>query len=273
MLVMLVMLALQLDGPVMAAIALSLFWIHIVLIAAAALADLRVLARLRRRLATCERTEVRSARGPEGLLARNWVEQLGRLDRRGGPRAIHFHDRAHHSELFGGRLVLADGRELELVPTSAGDVEVWPELATRAEQAGRFDAETFERAQGQAGKAKGFERIVETRIAVGDRVWVVGRIAGSRIEADPTLILATHDPRPWLARSRRLAIGFVILDVLVAGLCTLLALWPPHFEWISMLGAAGALGWFLAVQPLGVAVHDALRTPDRSFLRGSWREA
>jgi hypothetical protein len=69
-----------------------------------------------------------------------------------------------------------------------------------------------------------------------------------------------------------IVIGFVILDVAVAALCTVLAVWPPAFGPVGMLGAAGALGWFLGVQPLGVSVHDLVRTPDCAFLRGSWRE-
>jgi hypothetical protein len=267
------MAALELDGMVMAAIALGLFWIHVLLIAGAALADLRELGRLRRRLRDCRVGEVRSARGPGGILARHRVEQLGRLDRRGGPRQIHFHDRGHHSEVFGGSLMLGEASEFELVPTAGGQAEVWPELAARAERAGRVDTETFVAAAIAAGKAKGFEHAVETTIGVGDRVWVAGRIEGDRIHADPTLIVATADPRIWLNRSRAVVIGFVIADILVAGLCTTLAVWPPHFELLGMLGAAGALGWFLAVQPLGVAVHDAVRAPDRAFLRGSWRES
>lgn len=267
------MAALELDGMVMAAIALGLFWIHVLLIAAAALADLRELGRLRRRLRDCRVAEVRSARGPGGLLARNCVAQLGRLDRRGGPPQIHFHDRSHTSEVFGGTLALAEGNELSLAPTLGGQAEVWPDLARRAEQAGRVDPQAFGPAVEAAGKAKGFEHTVETAIRVGDRVWVAGRIEGDRVVPDHTLILALADPRAWLERARLLVVGFVLADVLVAGLCTLLALWPPHFGWISMLGAAGALGWFLGVQPIGVTVHDAVRTPDRAFLRGSWRES
>jgi hypothetical protein len=267
------MAALELDGTVMAAIALGLFWIHVLLIAGAALADLRELGRLGRRMRDCVVGEVRSARGPNGLLARHRVEQLGRLDRRGGPAQILFHDRSHSSEVFGGTLALPDGRELELVPTPGGQGEVWPDLARRAEQAGRVEADVFASALGPAGKAKGFEHTVETAVRVGARVWVTGRRDGDRIVPDPTSIVALADPRGWVNRSRMLVIGFVLADVLVAGLCTALALCPPHFGWISMLGAAGALGWFLGVQPLGVAVHDLVRTPDRAFLRGSWRES
>lgn len=266
------MAALELDGMVMGALALALFWIHVLLIAGAAWIDLRELGRLHRRVRDCWVAEVRSARGPERMLARNRVEQLGRLDRRAGPRQIHFHDRSHHSEVFGGTLVLADGREVELIASAGGQAEVWPELMQRAEQAGRSDAESFDAAAGPAGKAKGFPRTVETRINAGDRVWVVAAIAEGRVEASPMLVLANADPRPWLARSRGLVLGFMIADVAVAGLCTLLCLWPPPFEWVSMLGAAGALGWFLGIQPLGVTVHDAVRTPARAFLRGSWHE-
>jgi len=272
MAMVMVMAALELDGGVMAALALALFWIHVVLIAAAALADLRALARLGRGVREGWSAEVCSARGPEGMLARNRVEQLGRLGRRGGPRQIYFHDRSHHSEVFGGTLRLDDGREVELAPAPGAQAEVWPELASRSERASRVEPAGFDEAALAASRARGFERAVETRIGVGDRVFVVGRIVEGRVVADATLILATADPRAWLTRARWLAIGFVLLDLALAGLCTALAVWPPYFGLVSTLGAAGALGWFLAVQPLGVAVHDALRTPDRAFLRGSWRE-
>lgn len=261
----------MLDGVVMGALALALFWIHVGLIAGAAIADLRGLGRLGRRLRAGFWAEVRSARGPQGQLARHGVAQLGRLARRAGPREILFHDRVHHGEVFGGVLATPEG-ELELVPVAGGEAEIWPDLAARAERAASVEAERFTSAASAAGKAKGFEREVVTPIGVGDRVWVVGRVEAGRVHPDPTLILACSDPQPWLARSRALVVGFVILDLGVAGLCTALALWPPAFELVSMLGAAGALGWFLAVQPLGVAVHDAIRTPDRAFLRGSWRE-
>ena len=63
----------------------------------------------------------------------------------------------------------------------------------------------------------------------------------------------------------------ILAELLVAGLCTVLVLWPPVFGWVSMLGAAASLGFFLGVQPLGVSLNEAVRTPDRAYLRGSWR--
>jgi hypothetical protein len=262
---------LELDGQMMGALALGLFWIHVLLIAAAALADLRELGRLARRVATGSWAEVESARGPQGLLARQWVEQLGRLARRAGPREILFHDRAHHSEVFGGVLHTSSGT-LELAPAAGDRAAVWPSLDERAARAAQPEPGRFDAAASAAAKAKGFEREVETRIEVGARVWVAGRVEDGKLAPDPTLIVSLADPRPWLARARMVVIGFVMLDVGVATLCTLLALWTPAFGLVSMLGAAGALGWFLGVQPLGVAVHDWVRTPDRAFLRGSWRE-
>jgi hypothetical protein len=56
----------------------------------------------------------------------------------------------------------------------------------------------------------------------------------------------------------------------LAAACTVAILWPPLFGWISGLGAAAALGLFLGVQPVGVALRDAVRTPDRAYLRGRW---
>jgi hypothetical protein len=58
--------------------------------------------------------------------------------------------------------------------------------------------------------------------------------------------------------------------VAVAAACTLVAVWPPLFDGVSMLGAGAALGFFLGVQPLGVSLNESTRTPDRAYLRGTW---
>ncbi|MEZ4312522.1 MAG: hypothetical protein R3F14_31220 [Polyangiaceae bacterium] len=67
---------------------------------------------------------------------------------------------------------------------------------------------------------------------------------------------------------------FVLAELAFAGGVTALALWPPRFDgWVSLLGGVLGLGYFLAVQPVGTAVRDALRPPSTAFVRGVWIES
>ncbi len=277
-------------GPeLMGVIALGFFWIHTLLIAGAAALDLRDLGRLARRLRPIRGplragaagmliAEVRSGRGPEARFARQRVEQLGRADRRGGPPAIHFHDVGHHSEVFGGTITPEPDHatELEVVPLTEPRASTWPDPIRQRGAMQPGSREAFEAAHAAASRAKGFARTVESSVGAGDRIWIAGRLVegprGLRLEDDDAgLIVAASDPRPWLARKRALVLGFVIVELLLAAVCTVLILWPPLWGWPSMIGAAAALGFFLGVQPIGVSVHDAVRTPDRAFVRGEWR--
>ena len=248
---------------IIAALALGLFWIHTLLIAAAACLDFRELGRLGRgrlgrgRLprARVRAGVVRSGRGPAGVLARNVVEQVGRGK---GDGVVHFSDAGHRSEVFGG-VVELDGHELEL--SASMDIAVWPDLDHRAQAAARDSASLDDGARDSARRARGWPRSVEVAIGPGDRVFVVGP------DSEPTIIAAI-DPRRWIAGKRLLIVGFVFAELALAVGCTVLMLWPPLFDWVSMIGAAAALGLFLGVQPIGVAVQDAVRTPDRAYLRG-----
>lgn len=247
---------LELSRELLGAIALGFFWIHMLLIAGSAWLDFRALGRLRR--APIRAGVVRAGRGPAGALGRNVVEQIGRSK---GDGVIHFSDTGHRSELFGGVVELDDGRELELDATA--DVAIWPATERRLQAAAAESTERIAAAQGEARRARGWPRKVEVAIAPGDRVFVVDG------ERGPSIVAAV-DPRRWLARKRWLIVGFVIAELALAGACTTAILWPPLFDWLSMLGAAAALGLFLGAQPIGVAVADAVRTPDRAYLRGRW---
>jgi hypothetical protein len=247
---------LELSRELIGAVALGFFWVHTLLIAAAAWLDGRGLAKLtngRIRAAT-----VRSGLGPDDALACNVVEQIGRSK---GDGVIHFSDAAHRSELFGGVVELDEGGTLELEPGT--EVAVWPIPQRRVEAAAPESAELVASAAIEARRARGWPRVVSVAITAGERVFMVER------EGIPSIISAI-DPRRWLARKRWLIAGFVLAELALASACTIAIFWPPLFDWISMLGAAAALGLFLAVQPIGVAVRDAVRTPDRAYLRGRW---
>ncbi len=254
----------MLGNELMAGLALGVFWVHVLLIAGAAGLDFRDLLRLRgrmRRGVVCG--VVRRGDGADGVLARNVVAQVGRGK---GDGSVHFSDAAYRSEVFGGVVELEDGRQLEC---TAGEFAVWPDLERRAATAASQSNVDFDRVEAQAKRAKGFEREVVGAVGVGDRVWIAGRVDDGRV-AEPILVSAM-DPLRWVAGRCWLIVGFVIAELALAAGCTATALWPPMFGVVSMIGAAAALGFFLGVQPIGVLVNEAVRTPDRAYLRGSWR--
>jgi hypothetical protein len=205
---------------------------------------------------------VRRGDGPDGVLARNVVVQIGRGK---GDGRIHFSDAAYRSEVFGGSIELADGRQIEC-PTS--DVPVWPDLERRAASALPSSNADIERVEAQAKRAKGWEREVVGSLAVGDPVWIASRASDGQI--GELLLVSAIDPRRWLSGRCWLIIGFIVAELALAAACTVVAVWPPMFGLVSMIGAAAALGFFLGVQPIGVLVNEAVRTPDRAYLRGSW---
>lgn len=274
----------MLTPEIMAGLALAVFWIHVVLIAAAAGLDLRDLIGLRRRLGPVQgtarsgaqglfRAEVRGGQGPGGALARNVVEQVGRSK---GDGQVHFSDAAHRSELYGGELELADGTRVSLAPGAAA---VWPALERREQEAAPRSPEQIAESIPQARRGKGFRREVEVRLETGSCVWIGGRLgedeAGWAFEASEgiggQLLVCEGDPRSWLRRRSWSVTAFILAELALAAACTVAALWPPLFGWVSLVGAGASLGFFLAVQPLGVSLNESVRTPDRAYLRGTWR--
>lgn len=246
----------MLSNEIIGAVALFFFWLHILLIAGAAWLDARNLARLAR--GRVRAGVVQSGRGPGGALARNVVEQVGRSK---GDGVVHFNDAAHRSELFGGVIELDDGSELALEP--ATEVAVWPASQQRLDAAAPGSAQRIATAAVEARRARGCPRSVSVALGQGDRVFVLER-------GGAPSVVASMDPRRWVARKRGLIVGFVIAELALASACTIAILWPPLFDWVSMVGAASALGLFLGAQPIGVAVQEAVRTPDRAYLRGRW---
>lgn len=250
---------LELSRELMAGVALGLLWIHTLLIAAAAGLDLRDLGRLAR--ARVRVGVVTTGEGPSGALARNVVAQIGRCK---GDGVIHLHDAEHRSEVFGGVVELEDGSRVELA--AASEAAVWPDLDTRARAAAVVPSDAArEQALHDARRARGWTREVAVALVPGDRVWLVD-------DGGRTLAVSGADPRAWLNRKRALVLGFLLAILAIAGGCSVAA-YPvmfgaPLFGLVSMLGAAAALGFFLGVQPLGVAVTEAVRTPDRAYLRG-----
>lgn len=249
----------MLSNELMAALALAVFWVHVLLIAGAAGLDLRDLLRLRKRASRALHVgTVRRGDGPDGRFACNVVSQVGRGK---GDGRIHFSDASYRSEVFGGVVELDDGSQLEC---PAGEAPVWPDPSKRA-AAARAPADVdMNGIEAQAKRAKGFEREVVGALCLGDRVWISG-------PPGDVVLVSAIDPRKWIAGRCWLIVAFIVADLVVAAGCTIAALWPPVFGVVSMVGAAAALGFFLGVQPIGVSVNEAVRTPDRAYLRGSWQ--
>lgn len=253
----------MLRNELMAALALAVFWVHVLLIAGSAAVDLRELLRLRARLrGGLWAGTVRRGDGPDRVFARNVVVQIGRG--RGDGR-VHFSDAAHRSEVFGGAVELDEHGPIEC---AAVEAPVWPDLERRAAAARAPSDEEIARVQAQARRAKGWEREVVGALEVGDRIWIGATLEAGRLAE--VFVVSASDPRRWLAGRCWLSVGFIVGTLGVAAGCTVMAVWAPMFGVVSMLGAAAALGFFLGVQPLGVTVNEAVRTPDRAYLRGRW---
>jgi hypothetical protein len=249
----------MLSRDVMGALALAILWVNTLLIAAAAWKRRSALVRRTSSLSAIRGGTVLRGDGPGGALAALEVTQVGRLTAAALP-TIAFHDQAYASLLCGGRLALTDGSEVDVAASECA--EVWVDDSTFRDAATCPSLGAFEAARADARKARGFARTVSAPIGSGRAVFVA--------TAEDGILVATFDPRVWLARKTTLASLFVALELLVAGACTAACLHPPVFGTLSTVGGAASLAFFLLVQPAGTWVRDALRTPDRALRRGTW---
>jgi hypothetical protein len=85
------------------------------------------------------------------------------------------------------------------------------------------------------------------------------------------LVVSSVDPIAFCASRVRIIAGFVLASALVLAAVTALAVWPPHFGLVSTIGGALGLAYFLAIQPLGTAIRDAVKTPARRLVGATWR--
>jgi hypothetical protein len=179
-------------------------------------------------------------------------------------------------EVFGGTAA-RDGSGATITVDADANAEVWLSAAELEARGACASDEVFDRAYTDAKKARGFARAVEG--AATGEVFLFGQLRplGKGLALSPAksggLLVATFDPRPWVARKIGLAALFVGGEIAVAAACTAVALRPPHFGLVSTLGGAACLGFFLIVQPAGTALRDAVRLPSRAWLRGRWRRS
>lgn len=238
----------MLTNPMMGALALAILWVNTLLIAAAALQELRRLRRRARSLAGVVEGKV-----VEGApLAELRVEQVGRKSDRG---AIVFADRSYASAILGGVVEVAGERRTIEATT---DAEVWLSTDEVARAHAPESEQAVADAMKEASRARGFARTLRATVEAGARVWIADGL------------VATIDPRAWLAKRSWLVVGFVVAEVLLAAGCTAVALVPPVFGTVSTIGGALCLAFFLSVQAVGTSVRDAVRVPALRIVRGTW---
>lgn len=276
----------MLSKELMGTLALAILWVTTLLVAAAAWKEIAALLVWRRRLVALDgddgaglvHARVTEGAGPGGALASQRVEQVGRAATQddGGRRVIIFSDRSAVGEVFGGTAARDDSGAVITVDAEAS-AEVWLSAEELAARGACASDEAFDRAYADAKKARGFARAVEG--AATGEVFLYGQLRplGKGLALVPAkpggLLVATFDPRPWIARKIGLAALFLAGELALAAACTAVALWPPRFGLVSTLGGAACLGFFLLVQPAGTALRDAVRLPSRAWLRGRWRRS
>jgi hypothetical protein len=249
----------MLTHEIMGLFALAVLWVNTLLVAGAALGQLRKLMGWLRTLRSLRPAAVKSA--PEGVFARFAIEQVGRRAADDDDRpAILFHDRNYHGEVNGGELEIAGER----ITIDRGG-EVWVESEALARAAACPSVGAFDEAYSAARKAKGHVRTVEQRLRTGDVVHVAG------LEDGAVALVASFDPRPLMRRKATLLAGFAFGMVALSASVTALCLIPPLFGfWSTLGGILGLIHFLLVMQPLGVSARDAARPPSQTALRGSW---
>lgn len=283
----------MLTREIMGGLALAILWVNTLLIVAAGAKELFALGERRARLKPRAAGDSgpgfgllkgRVVEGNDGAVARHRIDQVGRsAGHRETKREIIFADRKAESEVLGGSIALDGGGEAVIMPgaqkTSAAEVWV-AETALREAAECRSD-EDFDAAFAEAKKARGFLRSIEVAIRPGEEVWVAGEISrrgsDAAVSVAPSkrfgLLISTVDPRRLLAKKIGLSIAALAAILGGAAGVTILALTPPSFGLISMLGGALGLGFFLIAQPAGTALHEAVLLPHRAFVRGAWTRA
>ncbi len=245
---------------------LAIVWTTGLLIAGAAFYNLNDLRRLRRKLAAVFEATVVAGNGENGVFAVQRVDQVGKaLDVADG-RGIAFFDRGFASEVLGGSLEVA-GRTLDVA--QAADVSVWPSPDAKGKRA--QDDSSFDVAFAQAKTARGYSRMVETPLVTGDKVWIVAELGVREVVFVQGSIVSAIEPRAWVAKKMQLVWFFIVAELLVLIACTLVALARPWFGSVSAIGGVLCLAYFLAIQPIGNVIRDAVRTPCVAFLRGEWK--
>lgn len=239
---------------------LGIAWVTAFMIAIDALIDARA---MRARLAQWK-TALLEGTVVAGELAVHEVEQrVKQLD--AAEPGLVFFDRSHVSRVLGGAVTV--GAETLEVKGAAG-AEVWFDEATRTASAACPSLSEYDRLDKLAQGAGGGLRTVKSSLRAGQKVWLVGARQGASFEAS---VVSNFDPRPW-AKGRIAAIaGLIVVNFAWVAAGTVLALWPPVFGTVSVVGALVLIGHFLGMTPIAMAAREKSRTPAVAFIRGSWK--
>lgn len=259
---------LTLSLEIMGFFALGVLWVNTLLIAADALKQHAELGRWRARIEAARaggrlvRARITAGDGPDGAFATHTIDQVGRAMTVSGPQRILFTDRAARGVLHGGRIELG-GREVIVAAASA------PLVWCLAEGA-RGDRAAFDEAWPRASTFKGFARFVERRVGKGEEVWLWLEESREPEGSVRARLVSLEDPALVVAASRAPLRRLVLTALTGVVVVTTLALWPPVFGVVSTLGAAAGIGFFLTIQPLGVAAREKGALPDRRRVGGLW---
>ncbi len=214
-------------------------------------------------------------------LAFHRVEQTGRS---AGVGQVFFHDRSYTGELLGGAIEVETevGPVRIHLPATSEFAEVWPSRSRSVQAASQMPAEVdFAATEAQARRASGYRRQLCTPINPGDAVWVSAVLAPvedgetdlqvlSPRNHNDEIIVSAIEPRRWATRSSTICMGFGVATLVVTAVCTVLALWPPVFGTVSMVGAMAAMAALLSNMLFGNLVRDAVLAPSKRIIGGTW---
>ncbi len=245
----------MLSREIMGVACLVVLWSTALLVAGAALQEMRDLGSLARSLRALVFGEIVDA----GDFAVREVQQTGRaLDV--SEATIVFHDRGATTRVFGGVVKVG----LDTMTFEPSDGEVWLDAKASALAMQDERATTFDDEWATSKKSKGTHRVVRTALVKGDRIWIARDAKGA------VTLVSSSDPRAFVSSRLRFVALFVIAELLACAACTRVALSEPVFGPLSTSGGVLCLAFFLAVTPLGVVVRDACRPPSRAIVGGTW---
>jgi hypothetical protein len=248
-----------LTNETMGAFCLGVVWLNTLLIVAHVWQAQRALARERDAVGRVVSGTVVSAE-EGGSLASLVISQVGRAITTGGPDRILFTEASRTASVHAGAIEI-EGRPTRVAP--AVGARAWALGGTGV----RSDAD-FDVAYRAASTNRGLASELRFEVgAPGARVWVAGDDAGDELVAR---LVSDRDPHAVLASGRRRAFGFIALALGVLAGITALALVRPWFSGLSTLGGALAVAYFLAVQPLAVALREAIAVPEQRRVGGQW---
>ena len=263
---------------------LGAVWLTALLVAAAALSELRALLALESRLRRLSpewmgvglaEGKIQRALGAELVFASHEVRQVGRALGTKRP-SCEFRDLSHVGRVWGGTLLIGEDC-VEVGPESQA-AEVWTSQGAKQAASACNGAPAFQVAYAAARRAAGSARTVTTVFREGERVFVSGEFSREngqlrlRAKGRVGLLVAAKNPRTFVV-SRLLGVSvFIIAELSTCLFVTRLACARPAFGPLSTLGACACLLFFLGVTPIGVWLRDWCRSPQRAFLHGVWTE-